>query len=201
MHYNIIKRFIEEFKRCPKCGNHLKINAKQLDNDPGKIRKFFISSKNDELIINITSDYFVIPGSDSFEFSISILNGNILYSDQANHFISLYDLNIILFKDCRHCMRMLPPESFFQSINIFYDRLESSFTFRPWIESFSFSHDNNFYYFANDFKEKRSLLSIQILEPPFLNPIIQTPFIPFDKFNFRNKEKLCSKMNSIRLLK
>jgi hypothetical protein len=199
MHCGIIKTFIEQFRNCPKCGNRLQLEAKQKQ-ETERTRKFSISTASDRLTINITSAYFISPGSDNFEFSISIIDGQIIYSDQTNQFISLYDLDIILHKDCKHCLRGSPPETFHQSINIFYDRSESAFTAEPWIESFSFVYDDNYYYFSNNFVEQRSFLSVQILESPVRSPVVLTPFIPFEKFEFRDRERLFSKINSIRLL-
>lgn len=199
MHCRIIKPFIEQFRNCPKCGNILTIEAKQKV-DTSSSHKFHISTAHDRLIINITSSYFMGNERDNFEFSISVKNGEIIYSDTANQFVSLYDLNIILYKDCDRCCRISPPETFHQSINIFYDRLDSRFVAEPWVEFFSFVYDDNYYYFSNNFRDKRSFLSVQMIDNQARNPIIQTPFIPFEKFEFRDKERLFSKMNSIRLL-
>lgn len=199
MQTNAIKQFIEQFKNCPKCGCYLLIEAKQkeeIDNP----HKFTISVLHDKLTIDIRSNYFVNKDQNMFEFSISIIDGNILFCDFANRFVSLYDLDIILYKDCKRCPSSTPPETFYQSINLFYDRSESKFIAEPWIEFFSFIHEENNYYFSNDFSEKRSYLSIQNMQFPFRNPIIETPFIQFDKFDFRNKDSLFSKINSIKLL-
>lgn len=194
---SILKPFIEEFRHCPKCGNHLNIEAKQKS-DTESSHRFNISTANDRLTINIITCYFIKPGEDRFEFSISIADGQILYSDQTNRFISLYDLDIILFKECHYCRSN--NETFHQSINVFYDRSDSIFVAEPWIEFFSFIYDGNYYYFSNNFRNKNSFLSVQTLNSTFRNPILQTPFIPFEKFEFNNREKLYSKMNSIRLL-
>lgn len=199
MNQNIIRPFLELFKNCPKCGSILTVQAKQKDTTSSPHR-FHISTAHDRLIINISSGFFVGSSNDSFEFSISVKNGEILYSDSTNHFISLYDLNIILFKDCDRCTKISPPETFHQSINVFYDRSDSRFVAEPFIEFFSFSFNDSYFYFANNFTDRKSFLSIQMLNHPQWSPTLQTPFIPFDKFDFKDKEKLFSKMNSIRLL-
>lgn len=199
MHHNIIRSFIEQFTNCPKCGNRLEIAAKQKEATENS-HKFYVSLTRDRLTINIISNYFIKANTDHFEFSISIVDGHILYCDQTNQFISLYDLDIILSKDCEHCPRMSQPETFHQSINIFYDRSQSAFEAEPWVEFFSFIYDNNYYYFSNDFRDKRSFLSVQLTNSKSRSPILYTPFIPFEKFEFNNKEKLFSRMNSIRLL-
>lgn len=199
MHRDIIKSFIEQFRDCPKCGEALRVHAKQKEETENPHR-FNISAGNDRLTINITSSYFIRSGENNFEFSISVVDGHIVYSDKANQFVSLYDLDIILYKDCLRCANTSPPETFHQSINIFYDRKDSAFSAEPWIDFFSFVHDGNYYYFSNNFKDRRSFLSVQFLDSPIRNPIIDTPFIPFEKFEFRNKDRLFSKMNSIRLL-
>jgi len=199
MHSGVIKLFIEQFRRCPKCNSQLEIEAK-LKNDTSNSHKFRVSTTNDRLIINITSNYFMGSShdDDQFEFSISIVDGQIMYSDQTNKFISLYDLDMLLFKNCKHCITN--SEAFSQTINIFYDRSDSVFVAKPWIEFFSFSYDNSYYYFSNNFRDKRSFLSVQTLNSQSRKPVLETPFIPFEKFEFRNREKLFSKMNSIRLL-
>lgn len=201
MHYSLIKQFIDQFKSCPKCGHRLKINAKQKEEMEYK-RVFNISTVNDRLIIYITSEYFIKDEERRFEFSISILDGNILYSDSANKFVSLYDLDIILYKDCAMCPQIepRPSEAFYQSINIFYDRNDSIFTALPWVDFFSFVYNDSYCYFSNDFRDKKSFLVFQPLKLSPRNPIIYTPFIPFEKFEFKNKEKLFNKVNSIRLL-
>lgn len=198
MHRHIIKPFTEQFRNCPKCGTLLQVRARDDDN-----HKFHISMGHDSLIINISSSYYIGSfqrGNGNFQFSISMVDGHIIYSDTTNQFISLYDLNIILFKDCEHCAKHAPPEAFHQSINLFYDRTESHFIAQPWEEFFSFTYDDNYYYFSNSFRNKRSFLSIQTLTSTARSPIVHTPFIPFEKFEFKDKEKLLSKMNSIRLL-
>src|SRR5277367_6325147 len=188
MHCHIIKPFLEQFRNCPKCGNMLTIEAKQKV-ETSSPHRFHISIAHDRLIINITSNYFVGKDSSNFEFSISVKDGQIIYSDMANQFVSLYDLNIILYKDCTRCCKMSPPEIFHQSINIFYDRSDSRFVAEPWIEFFSFVYGDNYYYFSNNFRDKRSFLSVQMLDNPTRYPIIHTPFIPFEKFEFRDKDK------------
>jgi hypothetical protein len=200
---NIIKPFIKEFRKCPKCFERLEIEAKLRDvatYDFKTPNKLDVSIKNDILTINIISSYFVEPQLDRFEFAISIVNGQIIFCDQANKYISLYDLDFILFKECKRCPKIAPPETFYQSINIFYDRSDSRFAARPWEESFSFVFENDYFYFSNSFKDSKSILSIQTMKSLERKPIIRTPFIPFEKFDFRNKEKLFAKMNSIRLL-
>lgn len=198
MHCSIIKPFIEQFKNCPKCGGHLLIEAKQKESTTSN--KFNVAISNERLTINIVSGYFIKANAERFEFSISIVDGHILYCDQTNQFISLYDLDIILSKDCQHCPRASRPETFHQSINISYDRSQSAFIAEPWLEFFSFVHDSSYYYFTNDFRAQKSFLSVQMLDSPSRNPVVMTPFIPFEKFEFRDNERLYSKMNSIRLL-
>ncbi len=130
---SIIKPFIEQFQRCPKCNDILYLEAAQR-NETSFNHKFNVEIKNDRLTINTRSSYFVNPSQDIFEFSISIINGQIIYCDQTNQFISLYDLDFILSKDCKQCPKIAPPETFHQSINIFYDRADSRFSARPWLE-------------------------------------------------------------------
>lgn len=196
---NALIDFISQFRRCPKCNNPLQIEATQKYETENK-HKFEVFLENDKMKINISSSYFIDKNIDTFEFCISVKNGQILYCDQTTQFISLYDLDILLYKDCRICPRVMPPETFYQAINIFYDRSESLFIAEPWKESFSFVYNDDYYFFINDFADKRSLLSVQAMNSPVRASILQTPFLPFDKFNFRDKDKLLAKMNSIRLL-
>ena len=195
-HPNVLRSFIEQFKHCPKCGGVLRIKAHQQNSD-GKSNEFFISAAGDRLTINVKSGFFVNVEENNFEFSISIVNGHIMYSDQTSKFISLYDLDIILYKECDDCPR---PEMFHQSINVLYDRSDSLFVAEPWAEFFSFIYENSYYYFRNDFKARRSFLSVQPLNGKGRNSILNTPFLPFEKFEFGNREKLFAKVNSIRLL-
>jgi hypothetical protein len=195
---NTLKSFVEQFRNCPKCNSLLKIEARQQNSD-GKSNKFLISTNKDKLIINVKSEYFISPRNNHFEFSISIINGNIIYSNCTSQFISLYDLNILLYKECSNCPR---PEMFHQSVNIFYDRSDSIFIAEPWMEFFSFVYDNTYYYFNNNFRDKKSFLSIRSLdyEGKIQNHMLEMPFLSFEKFEFRDREKLFSKINSIRLL-
>jgi hypothetical protein len=196
---NTLTSFISQFKRCPKCNNPLQIEATQKYETENKHR-FEVFLENDKMKININSSYFVDRDTNRFEFCISVKNGQILYCDKTTQFISLYSLDMLLFKDCRICPRVSPPETFYQAINIFYDRSESLFIATPWKESFSFVYNDDYYFFINDFADKRSLLSVQTMNSLARAPLLQTPFLPFDKFDFKNKEKLFTKMNSIRLL-
>lgn len=195
-HPGALQSFIKQYRHCPKCGSLLHIKAHQQHSD-GKSNEFFISTAADRLTINIKSRFFVDVEENNFEFSMSIVDGHILYSDQTSKFVSLYDLDIILYKECDDCPR---PEMFHQSVNVFYDRSESIFVAEPWMEFFSFIYENSYYYFRNDFKERRSFLSVQPVNHKGKNSFVDTPFLSFDKFEFRNKEKLFDKINSIRLL-
>jgi hypothetical protein len=195
----IIKDFINQFQHCPLCSEPLKIHAEQREDKSNK-HEFLVSQDNDCLTIHIKSSYFIRPDRNSFDFTISSNNGHIIYCDQTSQFISLYDLHIILTKECSRCAHEGRRTAFVRKIHLFYERSESKFTAEPVIEYFGFADDNNYYYFCNNFEAQRSFLSVQMLDSPMRRPPLDTPFIPFDKFDFNCREKLLAKMQSIQLL-
>ena len=178
-----IKQFINEYKNCPLCGNPLVITSDQADK---------ITIMKNRLTISMRSDYFVEPNIDIFEFSISIINGNILFTNSTNQFVSLYDLNLFLRKDCFCC----EGQSFSRCIRVFYDRNVSSFSSEPFMEHFSFIHEDTSYVFVNNYSTKKS----SIINGSLIKCTTKTTYVPFEKFDFSNKEKLFSKITSILLL-
>jgi hypothetical protein len=178
-----IKQFIDEYNNCPLCNNPIAITSDQANK---------ITILKNRLTISMRSDYFVEPNVDSFEFSISIINGNILFTNSTNQFISLYDLSLFLRKEC-DCRG---GNAFSRCIEIFYDRTISSFSSRPYMEHFYFIYNDVSYVFINNYNAKISNI---IIGNSFKN-IIKVRHIPFEKFDFSNREKLFSKINSILLL-
>lgn len=195
-----IKQFIDEYPNCPKCQTPLTICANQ--GHPENLSSghiFDVNVFNNILEINITSNYFVNPNQNKFEFSISVVNGRILHGDMANRFISLYDLDIILFKACQNCKSN--SEDFFRSIRMFYDRSESVFQSQPFVEHFNFIYDDNVYSFTNNYiSNKSTIVCCPIRGDLAAVDMITTPYIPFEKFNFTSESSLFSKINSILLL-
>lgn len=188
-----IKQFINEYKHCPFCNDPLTMESAQAD-------KLVIT--NNKLTISMKSDYFIDPSRNVFEFSISIINGNILHTDSANQYISLYDFDIYIKKYCKSC-NPNNFQSFSRCIKIFYDREQSSFTAEPYIERFSFTYNNIYYIFVNNYYARTSMLVCHpdmqgVLSPA--NIAVKTPYLSFNKLDFNNKEKLISKFNSILLL-
>lgn len=199
MNYNIIKQFVDQFNNCPKCNHPLKIEAEQDNGEHNSI--FFVSTNNEQITINATSNYFVNPNQETYKFSISLIDGNVLYSNTTSHFVSLYDLDIFLYKDCKKCAKMALPEIFHQSVKLFYDRATSSFCVKPWCDIFSFYYNNNLYRFVNSLANMQSSLSIKsLIHQNDRTPITNIPFTPFTKFSFNNREKLAEKINSMLLL-
>lgn len=199
MNCALIKNFIEEYKNCPLCGCNLYIDAISHNNIDKNQNRFHISTSHDKLTINVESDYFVNTSAESFGFSISIVNGNVLFSDKTNQFVSLYDLDILLFKECQNCFTM--GEAFSVIVHLYYDRSISSFELEKYEDNFRFCYDDKNYYFANNFNLKVSHLSVNAyINDELTLKSVATPFIPFDKFDFSSREKLYSKINSIRLL-
>ena len=186
-----LKQFIDEYKNCPFCHHSLDVSSNQAHK--------ILVAKN-KITISMKSDYFVEPNLDVFEFSLSIINGNILYTNSANQFVSLYDLNIFLQKDCTWCA--VYPNSFSRSINIFYDRTKSSFSSEPYMEHFGFTYDDIQYIIINNYNTRASSLLTSngntLKKATFRS--VKIPYIPFEKFDFSNKEKIFSKINSILLL-
>jgi len=181
-----LKQFIDEYKNCPLCGHQIRILSDQADR---------ISVINNRLTIGMKSGYFIEPNMETFEFSLSIINGNILFTNSTNQFISLYDLNIFLRKDCK-CSK---DQSFMRCIKIFYDRTTSSFKSEPFMEHFSFIYDKTRYVFFNNYSATTTSIIVSA-ENNMLENVINVSYVPFEKFNFHNKEKLFSKINSILLL-
>lgn len=196
-HPLIIRSFVETYRHCPMCGSPLEIEATHCDGTHSY--PMTVATEGDRLTINVRSDYFVSAGRNSFEFAISIVNGQMIHCNQTNQFVSLYDLDIILTKECKHCV-IASKECFKQSINLFYDRSVSMFVAEPWIDMFAIVDSTSFYYFCNNFKTRMSFLSVQSLDSTSRRPPLNTPFIPFDKFNFADREKLLHKLQSIQLL-
>lgn len=186
-----IKQFIDEYKNCPFCHHSLVVSS-----DSGA----HVTVSKNRLTISMKSDYFIEPNIDIFEFSISIINGNMLHTNSANQFVSLYDLNIYLQKYCTWCG--VYPQSFSRSINIFYDRTKSSFSSEPYMEHFSFTHQNIQYIIINNYNTRASslLTSNGDSKDKATFRYTKIPYVPFEKFDFSNKEKLFSKINSIALL-
>lgn len=189
-----IKKFLNEYKDCPFCHAPLTLESLQADK---------ITLTNNKLTISMKSDYFVDPNRDTFEFSISIVNGRILHTDATNKFISLYDLDILLEKKCLKCPNNIAQSydilngggisAFSRTIKIFYDRTQSAFAAKPWLEYFSFFRNQEKYVFSNNYATLYSFIVIG-------EQMHTSPYIPFEKFNFQDEEKLFSKINSIMLL-
>lgn len=197
----LIKNFIESYKNCPLCGDLLTIEAESVSTGGPGHTTYAVAVRDDRLNINVRSDYFVTSREQSFDFTISVTDGQIISCDQTNQFVSLYDLQIILKKECMACCRKFPGEVFSKQIEIHYDRYDSTFVSRPLTESFGIADDKNYYYFCNNFKNRTSFLTIQPMDRGGRNPPLHTPYIPFEKFDFSNREKLLNKIQSIQLLK
>lgn len=195
----IIKDFVNKFRDCPLCNRPLKIWAEQKENKSNK-HECVVSRHNDDLTIHVKSSYFVRPDRNNFEFTISASNGEIMYCDKTSQFISLYDLHIMLTKECMHCAHEGRRKIFVQKIHLFYDRNNSRFIAEPTIEYFGLADEDSYYYFCNNFEEQRSFLLVEPMYSQIRHPALNTPFIPFSKFKFGNKEKLMAKIRSIQLL-
>lgn len=194
---SVIKKFSESFLNCPKCNELLLFTAKQKDSNS---HKFTVSMQEDSIDIRIDSKFFVNSWQQTFTFSISISNGSILSCNQTSQFVSLYELDIIISKSCKNCQKQSPPEVFHQSINLFYDRNESTFVAEEYNEFFSFSFDNEYYYFSNSYKEGISHISILPLDKIATENTSKVPHIQFEKFDFTDKAKIANKMKSLLLL-
>jgi hypothetical protein len=200
--YSTLKNFVDNFAFCPKCNSSLHIEATSNNSNHHDHHNFDVNIQGEKLIINITSEFFIAPKKQQAEFSISIINGNIVSCDRGNEFVSIYDLDITLSKSCISCIKNnIPPETFYQSISIFYARQISSFKAIPITEYFSFSKNDLIYKFVNDFKEGKSFIQTDKIKFFNKTSIISSPYIPFTKFNFADKEMLFSKINSILLLR
>lgn len=197
----LIKNFIESYKNCPFCGEELTIEGESVSTGGSSHTSFTITAEDDRLNINVKSDYFVSPRQNSFDFTISVTDGQIISCDQTNQFVSLYDLEIILKKECTNCCRKYPGEVFSKHIEIHYDRVDSSFVSRPLTESFGIADEDNYYYFCNNFKTRSSFLTVQPMGRSGRNSPLNTPYIPFEKFDFTNRERLLHKLQSIQLLR
>ena len=201
--YSTLKNFADNFSHCPKCHSqfHIDATSNKYNYSMGS-HSFDVVLINDKLQIDITSEFFIAPKKQHAEFSISIINGNIISCQKGNEFVSLYDLDIKLSKSCIPCIKNNnPPETFFQSISIFYDRTISAFRAIPLTEYFSFSYEDNIYKFTNDFSENNSYIKIDKIKFFNKTTIISSPYIPFTKINFSNNSTLYNKINSIMLLK
>ena len=194
----MLKNFIDSYRECPLCSNVLAITA--IPQSSAASHLFSVTTSKDRLIINVRTDYFMGRSNKSFDFSISIINGQIISCDQANQFLSLYDLNIFLTKECMNCCRKFPGETFSRSVNIFYDLSASTFVSKPRIEFFSISENDVYYYFCNNFETKTSWLTVQPVKSSRRNPPLHTTYIPFGKFNFQNRKKLAQKLQAIQML-
>lgn len=194
----VIRNFIETYRFCPMCRFPLKIEARHRGGRNSNV--LTVSTRNDRLLINIRSDYFISSAPSSFEFSISIINGEIISCGRTNEFVSLYDLNLILKKECKNCLKKEPMETFCNSINFFYHRPESIFTAQKFEESFGITDNYNYYYYCNNYEIKSSTLSVQPITSTYENSLLHTPYVPLEKFNFNDRDRLLAKIHSIQLL-
>jgi len=197
----LIKNFIESYKSCPLCSAPLTIEAESAFTGGPTHTSFAVMVEDEQLTINVKSDFFVSARQQAFDFTISVTDGQIISCDQTNQFVSLYDLEIILKKECMACARKFPGEVFSKQIAIHYDRYDSSFISRPLTESFGVADEYNYYYFCNNFTNRVSFLTVQPIGKSTRNPPLHTPYIPFEKFDFSNREKLLHKIQSIQLLR
>jgi hypothetical protein len=179
-----LKQFIDEYKNCPLCDFPTTITSDQGET----------IIHNNKLTISIKTQYFMEPNIDTFEFSILIINGNISFTNSTNQFISLYELDILLKRECQNC------KSFSRTIKLFYDRSVSAFKAIPYIEYFKFYYNSVLYVIVN-YNDKNSDLMITDYNTTSLEKYYSIPHIPFNRFDFSNEEKLFSKINSILLLK
>jgi hypothetical protein len=195
----IIRQFVETFRRCPMCHNELEIEArhKEARSDSNVLS---VRAEHDALVINVKSPFFINADKASFDFSISLFNGQIMHCNMTNHFVSLYELNIILKKECRHCFNISKLNSFSRSISLFYDRHDSVFKSDALIDCFTFRDKTQHYYFCNNFEEKSSLLGINPLGTFDRSKIIKTYYVPFEHFDFDNRHAMITKMLAMQML-
>ena len=196
----LIKNFIETYSSCPLCHERLEIQAVPQSTSSDHAISVIIVG-NDRLKINVQSEFFVNPKRRSFDFTIAVSDGQIISCDQTNQFVSLYDLGILLKKECINCAKRTPGEIFTRSILVHYDRSESKFVSEPYYEEFGIVSDDKFYFFCNNFGMKSSYLSVQPMRSKNRNSNLYTPFIPFDKFNFNDRGMLMHKLNALQLLR
>lgn len=195
----IIRQFIETFRRCPMCHNKLDIDArhKEARSDSNILT---VRDENDALVINVKSPFFINADTASFDFSISLFNGQIMHCDMTNQFIFLYELNIILKKECKHCFKISKLNSFSRSISLYYDRHDSVFKSDALIDCFTFRDETSHYYFCNNFETKNSLLGINPLGKFDRNKITETYYVPFEHFDFDNRHSMITKMLAMQML-
>ena len=195
----IIRQFVETFRDCPMCHHRLDIDArhKNTTSDSNILK---IHTDNDALIIDVSSPFFVNADNNNFEFAISLFNGNILHCNNTNQFVSLYDLNIILKKECKHCFALSKLNSFSRSMRLYYDRDESAFNAEALIDCFTFRDDVKHYYFCNNFEDGTSLLGINPIGGFDRSKIVKTHYVPFESFDFDNRHSMITKLFAMQML-
>jgi hypothetical protein len=184
------------------CGTPLQMSASNNNDDISwsKDHKFLVRQARDRITLFIKSDYYVQEGKRDFEFTISILDGNVIHCEQTSRFISLYDLDILLTKSCVSCANKYPKEAFQKNIRIYYNRNDSRFVSENYTEYFFVINDNIGYRFCNDFKINQSFLYVYDINSQNKISEHPVPFLSFEKFNFIYKHKLISKLQSIQIL-
>jgi hypothetical protein len=190
-----IKKFVEEYQNCPFCNHILLIEARQNGDWEDEPNKFSVYMNGDRLDLCVKSLYFVDPKKTTFSFSILIKNGDILHCAGTDQFMSLYDMDIELYKNCTNCKN----NSFYREVSLFYDRSIGGFSSNPKFENFSFAHEENIYTFSNNYSPPISELFVKNTKTKNFRGI-RAPFIPFDKFQFNDIRKLTAKLNSIMVL-
>lgn len=196
----VLKEFLDKYKHCPICNSDFTVVAKVKSiSDNKKYISETIEILENKINIHIKSDYFINSDiKNNFNFSVSIVGGQILHCDMTNQFVSLYDLNIYLIKSCSECDKT--NNAFWQNIILFYDRKDSVFASERIAEGFCISDEyNDRYNFSNNYDTGTSMLYIQKMME-LKGQSCKISQLPFDKFDFSDKQKLLDKLKSIAIL-
>jgi hypothetical protein len=128
-----LHNFLEVYRSCPICQSNLSVGVEVFGNG-GKLASSANHIEDNRIDITIHSDYYIRSEVDVCKFSISIIDGKLLLCDTAEQFVSIYDMDIILYKFCEVCYRN--DELFHRCIYLTYDRNASIFINRRMKEEF-----------------------------------------------------------------
>src|SRR5260221_8251170 len=151
-----IEKFTELYRICPICRRPTELHVDAYSTsgilDPS-IHAEIVRQNQFEIVVNVYSNYFLIPGKKEIMFTVSIdQNGFINHCNMANEFGAMYDININLKRNCNH--NPLFSEHYnhdvYTSITVKYDRCDSRFSMFDYTEGFSISNGQEQHSIVNE---------------------------------------------------
>jgi hypothetical protein len=196
----VLSEFVNNYRDCPMCDSELVIDATATSrSSDAKHLSASVAIDGSKLIITLRSDYYIRPDVNSFNFTISIKDGQVICCDTANQFVSIYELHILLRKECMQCLSH--NNEFRQVFTLSYDRNESIFSAKQNYERFIISDGDKYYAFSNSVDHPSFSALVLYNGDNSRRPRgTLIPYISIDNFTFKEPQTIINKLQSISIL-